>query len=82
MTATEELQLEITKLQEEFELIRQLGRSNGFYMYYFSKLKDFKTNIDCFHHVNDLYYKYFNEYRYSSYNSFRTITNKYLKNER
>lgn len=73
--------VEIDKLRKENELMRQLAKPNGFYEYYFKMLKEFKTNTDCFHYVNELYQKFFDEQRYSSYNSFRTITNKTLKNE-
>lgn len=75
------LHIEIKKLREENELMRQLAKPSGFYEYYFKMLKEFKTNTDCFHYVNEMYQKFFDEQKYSSYNSFRTITNKKLKNE-
>lgn len=82
MTAPESaLKVEIEKLREEIKLMRQLAKPNGFYEYYFKMLKDFKTNTDCFHYVNELYEKFFDEQRYSSFDSFRKIKNKNLKNE-
>ena len=63
----------IQKQKQEMDLMRKLATSEGFFQYYFSILKNFKTQTECFHVVNDLYYDFFGEYRYSSYTSF-TIT--------
>lgn len=76
------LRIEIEKLREEIQLMRQLAKPNGFYEYYFKMLKEFKTNTDCFHYVNDLYQKFFDEQKYSSFDSFRIIKNRKLKNEK
>ncbi len=73
------LEAQLEKLREENKLIRQIATSSGFYQFYFSKLKDFKTNIACFNHANELYFKYFDEYKYASYESFRKLKNKYLR---
>jgi len=66
---------EIEQLQKKLELMKKLSTTNGFYQYYFSKLKDFKFNYECFAHVNDLYYKTFGIERYKSYESFRRSLN-------
>lgn len=63
-------QLKIEELQKENKLMRQLATPTGFYEYYFKQLKHHQTNMECFNHVNDLYFEIFGEYRYSSYYSF------------
>ena len=80
MTAQEQhLEALIQKLKEENVVIRKIATSSGFYQYYFEQLKNHKTEVDCFETINDLYFKYFGEYKYSSYNSFRKLKNKHLK---
>lgn len=80
MTLQEQhLEALIQKLQKENEIICKIATSSGFYQYYFDQLKFHKTNVECFETINDLYFKYFGEYKYSSYNSFRTLRNKHLK---
>jgi len=80
MTALEQhLEALIQKLKEENVIICKIATSAGFYQYYFEQLKHYKTEVDCFNFVNDLYFKYFGEYKYSSYNSFRKLKNKHLK---
>jgi hypothetical protein len=80
MTAQEQhLAVLIEKLKKENEIIRKIGTVTGFYEYYFQQLKNHKTEIECFEAVNDLYFEYFGEYKYSSYDSFRKVKNKYLK---
>lgn len=80
MNAQEQhLEVLIQKLKNENETIRQIATSSGFYEYYFKKLKEHLTEIDCFNEVNDLYFEYFGEYKYASYNSFRKLKNKHLK---
>lgn len=80
MTAQEQhLEVLIQKLKKEKEIICKIATSSGFYQYYFEQIKCYKTNVECFEAVNDLYFKYFGEYKYSSYNSFRTLRNKQLK---
>jgi hypothetical protein len=80
MTAQEQhLAALIEKLKKENEIIRRIGTVTGFYEYYFQQLKNHKTEIECFEAVNDLYFEYFGEYKYSSYDSFRKVKNKHLK---
>lgn len=72
MTPTEEkLREEIQKLKAERVIILQIATTEGFYKHYFEKLKHYKTNLDCFNYVNDLFFKYFGEYKYSGYDSFK-----------
>lgn len=80
MTAQEQhLQALVEKLKKENEIIKRIATSAGFYEYYFEQLKHHKTEIECFDAINDLYFEYFGEYKYSSYNSFRKLKNKHLK---
>ena len=70
---------ELDKLKQENLLMKKIATTNGFYQYYFEQLKSHKTNIDCFNYINELYYNYFKEYKYSCYNSFKNQIKKYLK---
>lgn len=80
MTAQEQhLQALVEKLKKENEIIKRIATSAGFYEYYFEQLKHHKTEIECFDAINDLYFEYFGEYKYSSYNSFRKLKNKHLR---
>lgn len=58
------------KYQEQIKLMRKLATAQGFYEYYFSQLPKHKTNKDCFNFINDQYYEFFGEYKYSSYKNF------------
>ncbi|OCK44371.1 hypothetical protein BA195_06755 [Tenacibaculum soleae] len=62
------------------DLVLQIATSNGFLQYYFKILPKCKTQKDAFELVNLIYYLLFNEYKYTGYNSFRQVKNKYLKN--
>lgn len=80
MTAHEQhLEALVQKLKKENEIICKIATSSGFYEYYFEQLKHYKTNIDCFEYVNNLYCQYFGEYKYSSYDTFRKLKNKHFK---
>lgn len=58
------------------------GRSAyGFFQYYFAELPLHPTNTDAFNHVNTLYFELFGEYRYESYDTFRTVYARHLKNK-
>lgn len=80
-TTQNDLQLQIDELQNNLEIMKQLGTQTGFIQFYFTKLKEpqFKSNQDCFHYVNDLYHSLFDEYRYSDFNSFRQIIRRNFK---
>lgn len=62
---------QLEKTEKEKQLMRQLVKPDGFFDYYFKQLKHYTTNIDCFNAVNDMYFDFFGEYRYSSYKSFQ-----------
>lgn len=68
---------------EKYHLSIQLGgrTPHGFYKYYFDDLPYHPTNIECFNHVNQLYFDLYGEYRYSDYTSFRIQYNRHLKNQ-
>lgn len=65
------LQAEIDRLKKENQIIKKLATTAGFFQYYFENLKNYKTNIECFNIVNEIYYNHFKEYKYSSYSSFK-----------
>lgn len=80
MTAQEEhLAAEIALLKKENELMKKIATTDGFYRYYFSLLPIFNTNIEAFNQVNEMYYNFFKEYKYSSYDSFRRQIKIYIK---
>jgi hypothetical protein len=78
-TIEEKLREEIQKLKAERIIILQIATTEGFYKHYFDKLQTFKTNVDCFNYVNDLYHKYFRQYKYSGYDSFKQKIKIYIK---
>ena len=81
MTTSEQLQKEIEQLRFENQIIREIATAAGFFNFYFRQLKEekFDSNTACFNYVNELYYSFFGEYKYSDYNSFRNIKNKTLR---
>lgn len=70
-------------IYQENELRKELGgiKPFGFYRYYFNELPQHATKIECFNHVNELYFDLFGEYRYEEWNSFRNQYNRHLKNK-
>lgn len=83
MTALEiEQKKIIEKQKEQIVLMRKLATTEGFFQHYFSILKQFDSQPQCFNHVNDLYFDLFNEYRYSCYNSFRNTLKRIYKHEK
>lgn len=70
MKNEQKLQQQLTDLQEQNELMRQLATPEGFFKYFFKQLPNYKNQVECFNAVNDQYFDIFGEYRYSSYYSF------------
>jgi hypothetical protein len=70
------------KTSEKLALAQKLGTTKGFYLFYFDHLSKFQTQIECFEHVNELYYKIFKQHKYSSYNSFRRYLKQHLFNKK
>ena len=68
----------LDKLQFENDLLRKLATKRGFINVYYSNLKNFDTNTECFDFVNDLHKKHFGEHKYMNYNSFRVLKNREL----
>ncbi|WP_281225379.1 hypothetical protein [Flavobacterium aquiphilum] len=71
--------IRIEQLEKKIELMRKLSTTTGFYLHYFSELKNHKSNKQCFDGVNELYHSLFGEYRYSDFNSFKVTSNYYSK---
>jgi hypothetical protein len=71
------LKKEIARLKATNKIMRKLCTSSGFYKYFFSHLRSFETDKQCFDFVNQFYYDLFGQYRYTSYKCFK---NKILKN--
>lgn len=67
----EQLLQQLAELENQNNLMRQLATPKGFYDYWFKNLPKFRTRNECFLYVNDLFYDFFGEYRYSTYNSFQ-----------
>jgi hypothetical protein len=65
------------KLEKENERLRLLSSPKGFYTAYFKELITAKSNKAAFDTVNEEYYKLFESYRYSDWNSFKKMTNYY-----
>lgn len=81
MTITQQqlaLQVENEKLRKENEIMRQIASTDGFYEFYFQQISKYKSRIDAFNYVNELYSNYFGVKRYSNYCSFKNIINRKL----
>lgn len=65
------LKEELARMQAENQLMRELGTNEGFFKHYFENLPKHRTQIECFNMINDQYFEFFGEFRYSCYNSFR-----------
>ncbi|RZJ33733.1 MAG: hypothetical protein EOO51_12640 [Flavobacterium sp.] len=77
------LNLRLEKLEKQNQLMRQLSTRDGFYAKYFEEIPKAKTNEEAFNTLNDLYFELFGEYRYSDFDSFKTVTNRnYKKNKK
>lgn len=66
------------QLQNDFDLARKIGNSNGFFEYYFEVLPAHPTNKAAFEEVNSEYSRFFDEKKYINYNSFRQQLSKWL----
>ncbi|WP_435263466.1 hypothetical protein [Tenacibaculum sp. nBUS_03] len=62
-----------------FDVAKRLATTKGFIEYYFKIVGLCKTQKKAFDLTNELYYLIFGEYRYSSWRSFKTSKNKYVK---
>lgn len=71
---TKEIQDQISELTRQNKLMRQLATAEGFYKYYFSQLPNHPTALSCFNAINDMYFDFFGEYKYSCYNSFQAAS--------
>lgn len=83
-----DIQEQIQEMRQEVELMRDLATRTGFFKRYFKELalkKDGKpvhrTNLECFHHLNQTYMSLFGEEKYSTYNSFQRSYSNYLKSK-
>lgn len=68
------------KYREQTELMRKLHNAQGFCLYYFDQIPNFKTYKEAFDYVNGLYRELFGSDRYSSYETFRAT--QYQKKKR
>lgn len=75
----EQLQQQNDRMRVQNERMRQLGRREGFIKIWFTMLEDAKTYEEAFNILNEEYFEYFGEYKYTDYNSFRVIKNRYTK---
>lgn len=66
------LEQEIKRLKEENAIIHKIATHKGFFEYYFELLPKFKTFHECFEYVNNLYQNFFGEYKYNSFQHFKT----------
>lgn len=76
------IQKQVHESQLDFELLRQLVTTTGFFQAYFRLLKVARTNEEAFNHVNDQYFEYTGEYRYSDLKSFKSVMAYLRKNNK
>jgi hypothetical protein len=77
---------QMQEMREEVDLMRDLATRSGFFKRYFKELgrkesgkSVHRTNLECFHYLNQIYFSLFGEEKYSTYNSFQNSYNNYLK---
>lgn len=77
---------QMQEMKQEVELMRDLATRSGFFKRYFKQLglkkngiPVFRTNLECFHALNQTYMELFGEEKYSSYHSFMRSYKNYLK---
>lgn len=70
------------QLHDDLQLMRQLRTPIGFYKYFFSLLPKHPTRKAAFDEANQKHYEFFNEYRYSDYNSFKATVSVRHKKKR
>lgn len=66
-------QIEIEKLKSQNEKMKKLANREDFFKQYFLECKNYKTNKDAFDAVNEEYYNYFGQYRYSDFHTFKRV---------
>jgi hypothetical protein len=74
------MRIELSRLQKENELMRQLVSTEGFFDYFFKKIPEYSSRELCFEAINELYFELFGRYKYANYTVFRqTIARNYKK---
>ncbi|WP_196895832.1 hypothetical protein [Aureivirga marina] len=79
MITSNNTQQQILELQAEHELLKKLATAKGFYDEFFRIIKFHRNYIEAFNYLNDKYFDLVGEYKYSSYNSFRTVRDRISK---
>jgi hypothetical protein len=79
-TESQDLEIYISTLKKETEIMRKLATAKGFYKYYFSYLSKFETQEKCFNYINSLYFSVFGCFRYADYSSFKKIKGLFCEN--
>jgi hypothetical protein len=84
MTDLEEnaLKIEVEKLRAENVMIAKLITVAGFFELYFAECKKDISRQDAFDTVNELHLKLLGYYKYSSYEYFKQVQNRYYKNQK
>lgn len=76
------LRLEVEKLQAQNEMIKKLITVSGFFELYFEECKKQKFRQDAFDVVNELHYNLLGKHKYSTFEYFKQVQNRYYKSER
>lgn len=84
MTPAEEkaLRLEVEKLRAENELIAKLITVSGFFEVYFEECKKVNSRQDAFDAVNNMHFELLGKFKYSTYEYFKQVQNRYYKNQK
>ena len=84
MTPAEEnaLRREVEKLKAENEKIAKLITVSGFFELYFEECKKSNSRQDAFEVINNLHFELLGKFKYSTYEYFKQVQNRYYKNQR
>jgi hypothetical protein len=71
--------IEIEKLIQKNEKMRQMSSREGFFKQYYSNCQKFETNKEAFDHTNEMYFDLFGRHRFADYVSFKNMISYYNK---
>lgn len=62
----------LEKIQKKYEILRTIATNEGFYQVWFNSLPNFKSGVEAFNELNELFYQTVipHKYKYSSYSNF------------
>lgn len=73
------LRAENIKLQEERDLMRAIATRDAFYQHFFKTCNQYKSRLEAFNTLNNIYAQLFGQELFTSYTAFRQYVSRKLK---